>query len=96
MEILSPVPGRTGHTHIMITKPDLSIDTCELGDEERRVVRVFVGDYYDQEREELEISVGREEITFAFFSCGQIVDEQTLTHEDLFKVLVEGLRPEEL
>lgn len=77
-------------------KPDLSVDTCELDDDESRVVRVFVGDYYDVEREELEIRIGREEITFSFFNCGSLVDEQTFSHEDLFKVLVEGVRPEEL
>jgi len=77
-------------------KPDLSIDTCELDDEERRVVRVFVGDYYDEEREELEIGIGRDEITFSFFSCGTLSHELTLSHEDLFKVLAEGVRPEEL
>ena len=78
------------------TKPDMTIDTCELGEDETRVIRVFVGDYYDEEKEELEMSVDKEGITFSFFSFGSLVDSKYLTHEELFLTLSEGRVPEEL
>lgn len=78
------------------TQPDMTIDTCELGEDETKVVRVFVGDYYDEEKEELEMSVDKEGITFSFFSFGSLVDSKYLTHEELFMTLVENRVPEEL
>ena len=79
-----------------VKTPDLTIDTCELGREDTRVIRVFVGDYYDEEKEELEMSVDQEGIAFSFFSFGSLVESRYLTHEELFLALTQDVDSSEL
>jgi hypothetical protein len=71
----------------MTTNP-ISIDACALGDDETQEVRVFVADYYD-EPAELEMKISFEGIDFGFFFDGEEVGRGMLTHEALFKLLVE-------
>lgn len=65
-----------------------TIDTNQLGDEGTHIVRVFVSDYYD-ETEELELVVSRDGVSFRFFFEGDPVGERTLSHEELYMLLVE-------
>jgi hypothetical protein len=71
----------------MTTNP-ISIDACALDDDETRDVRVFVSDYYD-EPAELEMKISFEGIDFGFYFDGEEVGRGALTHEALFRLLVE-------
>lgn len=70
--------------------PDLTVNTCELDEDacESKNVRVFVSDWYE-ETEELEMRITRNGIDFMFFFEGEDVGRMYLSHEDLFRLLIE-------
>lgn len=67
-----------------------TIDTSQLGDDGAHIVRVFVTEDTYLETEELELEISHAGVSFRFFFEGEPVGERTLSHEELYMLLVEN------